>query len=399
MHLPHTAARMALVKPSAIREFLKFGSDPGIISFAGGYPDATLFPTKELHEVYQSAILEQGSVSLQYSASDGIPKLRAQIAERMSRDGTPCGADDVLILQGSQQGLDLAAKMYIDKGDVIVTEDPTFLGALIAFNPYEPAYCAIGMDEEGILTDELQQCLAGGLKPKLLYTVPDFQNPTGVTMSVARRKHLVALANQYNFIIIEDSPYREVRYAGQHLPTLKSMDTEGRVIFHGSFSKVLTPAMRLGWAIASEDIIQKLGLLKLAVDTQCSTLNMTAASLYLDRHDLDAHVEVLRAAYRRKKNVMLDAIRREFPQEVTFTDPDGGLFTWLKFPDGFDTGKFMREQAFPNGKVAYVPGATFFPVEQQHNFARLNYSSQPDENIVKGMSALGRLIKQELGRT
>ncbi len=399
MELPHTANRMELVKPSAIREFLKFGSDPGIISFAGGYPDATLFPTKELHEVYQSAILDQGTVSLQYTASNGIPRLREQIAARMTRDGTPCGADDILILQGSQQGLDLAAKMFIDKGDIIVTEDPTFLGALIAFNPYEPAYCAIGMDNEGMLTDELQRRLAGGLKPKLLYTVPDFQNPTGVTMSVARRKHLVALANQYNFMIIEDSPYREVRYDGAHMPTLKSLDTEGRVIFHGSFSKVLAPAMRLGWALASEDIIEKLGLLKLAVDTQCSTLNMTAASLYMERYDLDAHVKVLRAAYRRKKNLMLDAIRQYFPQEVTFSDPDGGLFTWLRFPDGFDTGKFMREQAFPVAKVAYVPGATFFPVQQQHNFARLNYSSQSDENIEKGMAALGKLIKQDLGKS
>lgn len=177
---------------------------------------------------------------------------------------------------------------------------------------------------------------------------------------------------------------------------MKSMDTEGRVIFLGSFSKVLAPGMRLGWAVASNDIIQKLGLLKLAVDTQCSTLNMTAASLYLERYDLDAHIKTLRNAYRRKKNLMLNAIRQTFPQDVTFTDPSGGLFTWLKFPPGFDTAKFMREKAVPLAKVAYVPGSTFFPVQQENNYARINYSSQTDVNIVQGISALGQLLKQEL---
>lgn len=204
MPLPQPADRMSLVQPSAIRELLKFGSDPSIISFAGGYPDASLFPTEQLNAVYQSAILEQGAVALQYTVSNGIPKLRAQIAERMSREGSVCTEDDVLILQGSQQGLDLAAKMYINSGDIIVTENPTFLGALIAFNPYQPQYCAISMDADGLNTGELQQRLAAGLRPKLLYTVPDFQNPTGVTLSLARRQHLVALANQYNFIILED---------------------------------------------------------------------------------------------------------------------------------------------------------------------------------------------------
>lgn len=398
MVFPLPAERMSLVRPSAIRELLKFGADPNIISFAGGYPDASLFPLEQLNAVYQAAILEHGQVSLQYTVSNGIPKLRAQIAARMSHDGTTSDEDNVLILQGSQQGLDLVAKMFINKGDLIVTENPTFLGALIAFNPYEPSYCAIAMDEDGIRTDELRQQLAQGLKPKLLYTVPDFQNPTGVTMSVERRRELVELANLYNFIILEDSPYREIRFEGENLPTLKSMDTEDRVIFLGSFSKVLAPGMRLGWAVASHDLIQKLGLLKLAVDTQCSTLNMTTASIFLERYDLDQHIATLRQVYRRKKNLMLTTIRQNFPQEVSFTSPSGGLFTWLKFPQGFDTARFMREQAVPQAKVAFVPGATFFPVKQENNYARINFSAQPDENITKGISVLGQLAKQEVNR-
>ena len=393
------AQRMETVQPNAIGELLKFGADPGLISFAGGYPDGSLFPLAQLNEVYQTAILQNGATALQYTVSDGDPKLRAQLAARSASKGTPCTIDNILMLQGSQQGLDLVSKMLVDPGDIIVTESPTFLGALIAFNPSQPRYVAIPMDEHGMKTEILEQKLKQGLKPKLLYTIPEFQNPTGVTMSLDRRKHLIALANQYDFTILEDTAYREVRFSGTEPATLKSLDTQDRVILLGSFSKVLAPGMRIGWAIASAPFIQKLGLLKLAADTQCSTLNMAAASLYLDRFNLDGHIKVLRAAYLRKKNLMLDTIRQHFPQEVTCTDPEGGLFTWLTFPKGFDTTSFMREHALAKAKVAYVPGATFFPDVDEPNHARMNYSGQTDENIVKGMSALGALVKQQMAKS
>ena len=238
--------------------------------------------------------------------------------------------------------------------------------------------------------------LKAGLKPKLLYTIPDFQNPSGVTLSAARRKHLMALADAYDFIILEDTAYRELRYRGEAPPTLKSLDTQDRVIMLGSFSKILVPGMRLGWAVASVPIIEKLGLLKLAADTQCSTLNMAAASLYLEHHDLDGHIEMLRKAYLRKKTLMLDMVRQHFPQEVTCTDPEGGLFTWLTFPKGFDTTQFMRDHALTKAKVAYVPGVSFFPVDGENNHARINFSGQSDEMIVNGMTALGALVKQEM---
>jgi 2-aminoadipate transaminase len=294
----------------------------------------------------------------------------------------------VLILQGSQQGLDLAGKMLIDRGDVVVTENPTFLGAFIAFNPYEPRYAGVAMDEDGLDTDDLERALKAAPAAKLLYTIPDFQNPTGVSMSLPRRKKLMELASRHNLIILEDTAYRELRFEGDAPPTLKS-----RVILLGSFSKILAPGMRLGWAVASTGLIEQLGMLKLAADTQSSTLNMMAASLYLERYDIDAHIHALRATYRRKKQLMLDTIRQTFPQDVAMTDPQGGLFTWLTFPQGFDAAEFMRVHALPRAKVAYVPGATFFPVTQQANHARVNYSGSSDEMIVKGVSALGQLLR------
>ena len=208
-------------------------------------------------------------------------------------------------------------------------------------------------------------------------------------MSLRRRQHLVDLANRYDVIILEDGPYRETRFEGTSPPTIKSLDTEDRVIYLGSFSKILAPGLRLGWAVASEEIIERLGLLKLASDTQCSTLNMAAVSLYLDSYDIESHIEDIRRVYRHKKDLMLDTIRAQFPDDVAFTDPQGGLFTWLTFPDGFDTEVFMREVALPLAKVAYVPGATFFPLSGEPNHARLSYSTQPDERIVEGISRLG----------
>ena len=392
------ARRMDSVKPNAVGELLRLGAEPDIMSFGGGYPDATLFPLEQLEAVYHAAIAELGHSALQYTVSNGLPKLRSQIAARMNGEGIACSAENILVLQGSQQGLDLAAKMLVDPGDIIVTENPTFLGALIAFNPCEPRYKAVRIDEDGMDIEDLERALQELPLPKLIYTVPDFQNPTGVTMSLPRRNRLMELANRFNLIILEDSPYREIRYQGQHLPSLKSLDTEGRVIYLGSFSKILAPGLRLGWAVASEALIQKLGLLKLAADTQCSTLNMTATQLFLERYDIDKHIDAIRGTYLRKKNLMLDTIRHTFPQEVSFTDPSGGLFTWLTFPRGFDTGQFMKDHALPKAKVAYVPGATFFPLQQENNYARVNYSAQPDDIIVKGMTALGQLVKSQLAK-
>lgn len=393
---PRFAQRMDRVEPSAIKELLARGADPSIISFGGGYPDASLFPAAQLEQVFREIISAPGGAAMQYAPSDGLPRLREQIAALMCRDGTPCGAEDVLILQGSQQGLDFAARMLVDPGDVIITEDPTFLGALIAFNPSQPRYAAVPMDGEGMRMDALEAGLQANPDARMIYTVPDFQNPTGVTLSLPRRKRLIELANKHDVIVLEDTPYRHIRFAGETLPTLKSMDTEGRVIHLGSFSKVLVPGLRIGWAVAAPALLDKMALLKVAADTQTSTLNMAAASLFLDRFDLDAHVAMLRTAYGRKKEVMLDAIRQHFPQDVTMTDPEGGLFTWATFADGFDATVFMRDIALPQARVAYVPGATFFPVQEQANHARINYSAQSEDRIREGIAALGKVLRQSI---
>lgn len=393
---PRYAQRMAKVQPSAIGELLALGADPSIISFGGGYPDATLFPAEQLDAVFHEILRAPGGAAMQYAPSNGLAPLRAQIADLMTADGTPCGAQDVLILQGSQQGLDFAARMLVDPGDVIITEDPTFLGALIAFEPSQPSYAVVEVDGEGMRTDQLEAVLKANPRARMIYTIPDFQNPTGVTLSLERRKTLIALANAHDLIVVEDTPYRHIRFSGQSLPTLKSMDTEGRVIHLGSFSKVLVPGLRIGWAVASPDLLGRMGLLKVAADTQTSTLNMAAASLFLERYDLAAHIDMLRAAYAGKKDVMLDAIRQHFPQEITFTDPEGGLFTWVTFPEGFDATAFMREVALPQARVAYVPGASFFALTPRANYARFNFSAQSPENIQTGIAALGKALHSHL---
>ena len=391
---PHFAQRMEKVEPSAIKELLALEADPSIISFGGGYPDASLFPAAQLEQVFRDVIRAPGGAAMQYAPSDGLPRLREQIAQLMVADGTACRPEDVLILQGSQQGLDFAAKMLVDPDDVIITEDPTFLGALIAFNPSQPRYAAVPMDSDGMRMDALEEALRSNPRARMIYTVPDFQNPTGVTLSLDRRHRLVELANAHDVIVLEDTPYRHIRFAGETLPTLKSLDTQGRVIHLGSFSKVLVPGLRIGWAVASPLLLEKMALLKVAADTQTSTLNMAAASLFLDRFDLTAHIAMLQKAYRHKKEVMLDAIRQHFPQDVTMTDPEGGLFTWATFPDGFDATAFMKDVALPQARVAYVPGATFFPVTEQANHARINYSAQSEDRIREGIAALGKVLRQ-----
>jgi len=384
------------VRPSAIRELLRLGDDPTVTSFGGGYPDAAHFPVTDLRAAIDEVLTSAGQASLQYTASIGTPALRAAIAERMSGDGTPTTADGVLVLQGAQQGLDLVAKMLINPGDLIVTENPTFLGALIAFNPYEPSYLGIDGDTDGIDTSALEVALREGARPQFVYVVPDFANPTGATLSLRRRHHLLELASTYDFVILEDTPYRALRYEGEALPTMRSLDTDGRVIHLGSFSKTLAPGLRMGYALAEPEVLERMGLLKLAADTQSSTLNMAVTARMLEEFDLDSHIAQVREVYRHKRDLMLATMRECFPDSIRFTEPDGGLFTWVTFPEGFDAAAFMAEKGLPLGKVAYVPGATFFPVEEKTNTARFSYSGVADDQMVEALRRLGKLLSDEL---
>ncbi|WP_353510744.1 PLP-dependent aminotransferase family protein [Intrasporangium sp.] len=390
------ARRAQRIQPSAIREFLSLAGDPAITSFAGGYPDPTLFPMGELHKIYDDLLTPDNASALQYTASDGLPELRAHVAARLTADGMPCTADDVLITQGGQQGLDLTAKLFIDAGDVIVTERPTFLGALIAFNPCEPAYLSVPMDEEGMDTDALEQVLRTTERVKLIYTVPDFQNPTGRTLSLARRRRLVELAEQFDIVILEDTPYRELRYEGERVPSIKSLDTTGRVIHLGSFSKILAPGLRLGWALAAPEVLEKLSLLKLAADTQNGTLNMRAAAAYLGGFDIEGHIASMLPTYRAKRDLMLTTIAEHFPAGISWTRAHGGLFTWVTFPKRLDVAAFQRDVLIPRSGVIVVPGAPFFAERPEAHHARMSFSGIPDDRLVAGVRAMGGLLTEAL---
>jgi len=390
----HYANRMQYVKPSAIRELLRLGSDPGLISFGGGFPDPDVFPIEKLQKVFEYVLTHEGKQALQYTTSEGLPALRQKLVDRRCREGVECSLENIFIIQGGQQGLDITAKMFIDRGDVLITENPTFIGGLIAFNPYEPKYVTVPMDEDGMITDELERALKANPNTKLIYTIPDFQNPTGISMSAARRKRLVELANEFDVIVLEDSPYREIRFEGEPIPSIKSFDTQGRVIQLGSFSKILCPGMRLGWVVAEKELAEKLCLLKMAADTQNSTLNMYAANRFMEMYDIDEHIQSIRTVYRKKKDLMQQAMQAEFPPSVSFTKPQGGLFLWLTFPPHVDATALMRERTLPEVKVAYVPGATFFPVNEEVNHCRVNYSCMSEEKIVKGMALLGKILRE-----
>ena len=394
---PRLARRMSGVRPSAIRELLRLGADPSVTSFGGGYPDASLFPVEELASVYAHLLVREHAEALQYTTSNGLPVLREQVAKRLTDDGAPRTADDILIIQGGQQGLDLAAKLVVDPGSVVVTENPTFLGALIAFAPTEPTYAPVRTDADGMDTDDLERVLEAHPDARMIYTVPDFQNPTGATLALERRHRLLELAGEHDVLVVEDTPYRAHRYEAESLPTLLSLDTEGRVLHLGSFSKILAPGLRLGWATGSPDVVEKLGLLKLAADTQNSTLNMAATAAYLEAYDIDAHLATARPVYRRKRDLMLETMAATFPDEVRRTRPEGGLFVWLTFPEAFDAADFLARVLLPEAKVAYVPGATFFPVDQEPNHARMSFSGVPDDRLVEGVTRMGTLLRRELG--
>lgn len=389
------ANRMQLLKPSAIRELQALENDPEVVSFCGGYPDPAYFPRAELAEVYQ--IVASGDpAALQYSSSHGDMRLREQIAERMKKDGVACDPSNILVLQGAQQGLDLAARLLINAGDVLLTEAPTFLGALIAFNPCEPRYVGVPIDENGLIVEELEKALKANPGAKMLYVMPDFQNPTGVTLPLERRKQIVELANKYGLYILEDSPYRDIRYTGDHLPSLKHFDTEGRVIFLGSFSKSLAPGLRLGWAVADAEVIQQLIQLKQAADTQCSTMNMRVVSTFIERFDFDGHIANLRKIYGRKRDLMLAGLQQHLPNDATFSRAEGGLFTWLRLPSQMDSDDFLKNHLIPKAKVAYVPGIHFFPTtgERPRNFARISFSCASETSIVDGIARLGAILRE-----
>ena len=387
------ASRMERMKASEIRELLKLTARPDIISFAGGLPAPELFPVKEIAQVSHDLVLKEGQKLLQYATTEGRPTLREKIAKRMTEKyKTPVVADDILITTGSQQCLDFAGKLFLDPGDVVLCESPSYLGALNAFNAYQPVFKEVPTDGEGIIPEELDKILASTPKCKFIYVIPDFQNPTGICWSLERRKKFIEVINKYDLPVFEDNPYGELRYRGESFPTLKSMDTKGLVSFLGTFSKIFCPGLRLGWIAGPHTIVEKFVMIKQSADLHTSNFDQGVADAYMDTYDLDAHVKEIVELYGHRRDLILKTMEEEFPEGVEFTRPDGGLFLWVTVPEGVSARKVFDKCI--EQKVAAVIGDAFYPNDKTDRSMRVNYSCMPDDKIVEGVKRMAKAIKE-----
>ena len=387
------ASRMERMKASEIRELLKLTARPDIISFAGGLPAPELFPVKEIAQVSHDLVLKEGQKLLQYATTEGRPTLREKIAKRMTEKyGTPVDMNDILITTGSQQCLDFAGKLVLDPGDVVLCESPSYLGALNAFNAYQPVFKEVPTDGEGIIPEELDKILATTPKCKFIYVIPDFQNPTGICWSLERRKKFIEVINKYDLPVFEDNPYGELRYRGESFPTLKSMDTKGLVSFLGTFSKIFCPGLRLGWIAGPHTIVEKFVMIKQSADLHTSNFDQGVADAYMDTYDLDAHVKEIVELYGHRRDLILKTMEEEFPEGVEFTRPDGGLFLWVTVPEGVSARKVFDKCI--EQKVAAVIGDAFYPNDKTDRSLRVNYSCMPDDKIVEGVKRMARAIKE-----
>lgn len=405
------SARFKSVTSSAIRELLKLTQQPDIISFAGGLPAAELFPRPAFAEACQRVLSDAklGQMALQYSTTEGYPPLREMIARHTTRYGIKAQPENVLITAGSQQALDLIGKLLINRGDKILVEAPTYLGALQAFNVFGADYLSVPMDDDGLQTDALENALRAG--PKFMYILPNFQNPSGCTLSLERRRALIALADKYGVPMLEDDPYGQLRYEGDHLPSLLVLDREtaglkgdttyqfGNVIYLSSFSKILAPGLRLGWIVAPPDVISHLVQLKQGADLHTSTFTQMVAHEVARGNFLDEHIRKLRDVYRERRDVMLNALAEHMPEEVTWTRPQGGLFLWLRLPPTLDAQELFNVAVAH--KVAFVPGHSFFTdtSAEAHRYCRLNFSSTQPDLIYDGVRRLGEVLRAQLAHT
>ena len=401
------ALRTKDLKSSAIRELLKITQQPEMISFAGGLPAPDVFPLDRFQEACRRVLELNGHQALQYGATEGYEPLREMIARHIARYGIKAKSENVLITSGSQQALDLIGKLLINRGDRVLVEAPTYLGALQAFNVYGAEYVSVPSDYEGLRTDLLENPLRTG--PKFMYVLPNFQNPGGTTLSEGRRHQLVLLADKYGVPIVEDDPYGQLRYEGEHIPPLVVIDREnlrrddgysiGNVIYLSTFSKTLAPGLRLGWIVAPPDVIAKLVQLKQGTDLHTSTFTQVIAYEVAKDNFLDEHVKLIRKVYRERRDVMLESLKKFFPPEVTWTHPQGGLFLWVTLPEGMDCNKLFQMALKEN--VAFVPGDCFYAAgngfaSEGCRHLRLNFSYGQPEQIREGIRRLSIAIKQQI---
>lgn len=386
------AKRMNNLKASEIRELLKLAEMPEIISFAGGMPAPELFPIKEMELVTKKVLEDQGKLALQYGPTEGYKPLRKIIAEqRMKVSGVDVNENNILITSGSQQGLDFTGRIFLDKDDIVICESPSYLGAINAFKAYEPKFVEVPMDDNGMIIEELEKALSENPNAKFIYTIPDFQNPTGKTLSVDRRKRMVELAEKYNIPIIEDNPYGELIYEGDVLPSIKSFDKNGIVVYLGTFSKTFCPGLRIGWVCADKEILSKYIIVKQGADLQTNSMSQREAAIFMENYDLNEHINKIKQVYKKRRDLMLETMKQEFPENCSFTYPKGGLFTWVTLPEGLDAAKILEICLKEN--VAFVPGGSFFPNGGHSNHFRLNFSNMSEDKIVEGIKRLGKVLR------
>lgn len=376
------------MQPSAIREIFKFLSDPNMISLAAGNPSAASFPIEKIRAISEQIFLTCPVEALQYSVTEGYAPLRAQVAQRLKeRFSIGTDSDDVIITTGGQQGIDLTAKVLCNEGDTVICENPSFIGALNAFRSYNAKLVGVDVEPDGINVEMLEKALRENPRTKLIYLIPTFQNPSGVTMSYEKRRAVMALAEKYNTVILEDNPYGELRFDGEDVPTLKSMDTNGRVLYCSSFSKILSAGMRVGFVCGNRELIQKIVVVKQVNDVHTNIFFQMLASKFIEIYGLDEHIASIRALYRAKSSLMIGELEKNFGDTLTFVRPQGGLFIWCTLPEGYDSALFTR-RALEN-MVAVVAGNTFSPDKDAVSRSfRLNYSTPSDEQIIEGVARL-----------
>lgn len=390
--------KLAALKPSAIREIFKSLSDPEMISFAAGNPAAESFPVDELARLSADIFANTPIAALQYSLTEGYPPLRQAVAERLAKKFSIGSKSDMTcIVSGGNQGIELACKVLCNEGDAVICEDPSFIGALNAFRSNGARTVGVPLHGDGIDPDELDAVLSREPKAKMLYLIPTFQNPCGITTGLEKRKRIYEVALRHGVMIFEDNPYGELRFAGEDIPTLKSMDTEGIVIYCSSFSKILSAGMRVGYVTAPEPVMQKMVVAKQVEDVHTNIFFQMLCYRYMSECDLDGHIGDIRAIYRHKCGLMLQCLERELPGSVEFTRPSGGLFVWCTLPDGMPEGVDMNVfvQKAMEKKVAVVPGSAFLcdPAGSSRSF-RLNYSTPSDDDIREGCARLGAAARE-----
>jgi len=385
----HFSKRAYSLESSIIRDILKYSNQPGVISFSGGLPAPDLFPIDELRDAADRVLTRYGQQALQYGLSMGYQPLREFVAERLSvRGGIQLTADNILITAGSQQGLDVVGRTFLEEGDSLICCRPTYLGALQAFNFYGVEYAPVNMDDDGMIVDDID-ALVAKKHPRLIYVVPNFQNPSGITLSEERRRRLVEKAQKYHIPIVDDNPYGELRYSGNPVPSIKSIGGQA-VIQLGSFSKIISPGIRIGWLAASRQIMGVVERVKQSTDLHTNMFAQYVIYEFAQDGALDRHIERLKKEYHRRRDAMLRAMKEFFPDTITWTKPDGGLFLWVRLPEGTDAGSLFKKAI--EEKVAFVPGKPFHPDGSGANTLRLNFSCASLENIHEGIKRLGRVF-------